>query len=71
MFAAGGIAKLEQPTVLEDEITRAGAFGIGIRFAAAEIDSPYDGSLTFEYAHGASNADGDANRFNLSFVTRF
>ncbi|WP_174802872.1 ShlB/FhaC/HecB family hemolysin secretion/activation protein [Martelella limonii] len=71
VFAAGGIARLEQPTVLEDEITRAGAFGVGVRFAASEIDSPYDGSLTLEYAHGASNADGDANRFNLSFVTRF
>ncbi|WP_082074656.1 ShlB/FhaC/HecB family hemolysin secretion/activation protein [Martelella endophytica] len=71
VFAAGGIAKLEQPTALEDESTRAGAVGLGIRFAAAEIDSPYTGSLTLEYAHGASNADGQANRFNLSFVGRF
>ncbi|MEO2038152.1 MAG: ShlB/FhaC/HecB family hemolysin secretion/activation protein [Martelella sp.] len=71
VFAAGGIAKIEQPTALEDEITRAGAVGLGIRFAAAEIDSPYSGSLTLEYAHGASNADRQANRFNLSFVSRF
>ncbi|MET3602067.1 ShlB/FhaC/HecB family hemolysin secretion/activation protein [Martelella mangrovi] len=71
VFAAGSIAKLQQPTVLEDEITRAGTFGLGIRFAAAEIGSSYDGSLTLEYAHGASSADGQANRFNLSFVSRF
>ena len=71
VFAAGGIARLEQPTVLEDEITRAGAFGLGVRFAAAEADSPYNGNLTLEYAHGGSNAAGEANRFNLSFTTRF
>nr|WP_272211533.1 ShlB/FhaC/HecB family hemolysin secretion/activation protein [Marinicella sp. W31]MDC2877429.1 ShlB/FhaC/HecB family hemolysin secretion/activation protein [Marinicella sp. W31] len=71
VFAAGGIAQLEQPSVFENAITRAGAFGVGVRLAAAENNSPYSGNLTLEYAHGAQNNGSDADRFNLTFLTQF
>ncbi|WP_205910479.1 ShlB/FhaC/HecB family hemolysin secretion/activation protein [Rhizobium sp. FY34] len=71
VFAAAGLAKLEQPTSLERSITRATAFGAGIRFGLSERASPLSAMLSLEYAHGQASDIDSANRFNLRFTSRF
>ncbi|MDO1583462.1 ShlB/FhaC/HecB family hemolysin secretion/activation protein [Rhizobium oryzicola] len=71
LFGAAGIAKLEQPTAAEEEITRASAFGAGIRVGLSEKASPHSATLTLEYAHGESSSLDSQNRFNMRFIARF
>ncbi|WP_288431026.1 ShlB/FhaC/HecB family hemolysin secretion/activation protein [uncultured Agrobacterium sp.] len=71
IFGAAGITRLEQPTALEADVTRASSFGAGIRFGLSEKATPHSGTLSLEYAHGnASDIESD-NRFNLRFIARF
>lgn len=71
MFGAAGIVKLEQATAVEREVTRAAAFGVGLRLGLAQRQSSRSASLTVEYGRGvASGSEGD-NRFNLRFSTSF
>jgi len=71
VFAAAGLAKLEQPTSVERSITRASAFGAGIRFGLSEKASPHSDTLSLEYAHGQASDIDSTNRFNLRFIARF
>lgn len=71
VFAAGGITKVEKPTALEEGVTRAGAFGLGLRIGLSEKASPRSTSLSLEYAHGAASDQGPEDRFNLRFLARF
>lgn len=71
LFAAGGIARLEKASAVEDEITRAGAFGAGLRLALSEKASPRNSSLSLEYAHGAASGRNSEDRFNLRFQVGF
>jgi hemolysin activation/secretion protein len=71
VFAAGGLAKLENPTALEESVTRAAAFGAGLRFGLSEKASPHSASLSLEYAHGAASGQDQKDRFNLRFLARF
>jgi hemolysin activation/secretion protein len=71
LFAAGGIARLEQPTAVEQDMTRAASFGAGIRFALSHKANPYSGTLSLEYAHGTASDMDTADRFNLRLLTQF
>lgn len=71
IFGAAGVARLERPTVVEDAVTRAGAFGAGIRFGLSEKAGPHSASLVVEYAHGAATGSGKADRFNARLALRF
>ncbi|WP_185969730.1 ShlB/FhaC/HecB family hemolysin secretion/activation protein [Rhizobium straminoryzae] len=71
LFAAAGIAKLEQPTSVEDGITRATSVGIGARFGLSQIASPHAATLTLEYAHGTATDLDTENRFNMRFIASF
>ena len=71
VFAAAGLAKLEQPTSVERNVTRASAFGAGIRFGLSEKASPNLATLSLEYAHGEAKDIDSENRFNLRFIARF
>ncbi|TPW27675.1 ShlB/FhaC/HecB family hemolysin secretion/activation protein [Martelella alba] len=71
LFVAGSVSQLENATLLEEPVIRAGAFGIGLKLVAAENDSPYSGNLTIEYAHGGKSSGNPENRINVSFLSRF
>ncbi|MBT9371276.1 ShlB/FhaC/HecB family hemolysin secretion/activation protein [Rhizobium sp. CSW-27] len=71
LFAAGGIARLEKASAVEDEITRAGAFGAGMRLALSEKASPRSSTLSLEYAHGTASGRKTEDRFNLRFQVGF
>ncbi|MGE6741128.1 ShlB/FhaC/HecB family hemolysin secretion/activation protein [Allorhizobium pseudoryzae] len=71
LFGAAGLAKLETPTAVEDGVTRAGAFGAGLRFALSQKASPAATTVTLEYAHGASSDSGATDRFNFRLIARF
>lgn len=71
LFGAAGTVKLEEATAVEDAVTRAAAFGVGLRFGLAQRESLRSANLTLEYGRGvASGAKGD-KRFNLRFSTTF
>lgn len=71
VFAAAGLAKLEQPTSVERSITRASTLGAGIRLGLSEQASPHSATLSFEYAYGQATDMDETNRFNLRFNARF
>lgn len=71
LFGAAGIAKLERPTAAEDEISRAGSLGVGIRFGLSEKASPHSATLTLEYAHGKATGIDREDRFNMRFTSGF
>jgi hemolysin activation/secretion protein len=71
VFGAAGLAKLEAPTALEEDETRASAFGVGIRAGLSEAISPRSATIALEYAHGSATGMEDADRFNLRVMTRF
>ncbi len=71
VFGAAGISKLEAATALETKLTRAHAFGVGIRAGLSEAASPRSATVSLEYAHGSATGIKDANRFNLRVMTRF
>jgi hemolysin activation/secretion protein len=71
LFGAAGIVKLEQATAVERDVTRAAAFGLGLRFGVAQRESPGSASLTVEYGHGVASGLESDNRFNLRFATSF
>jgi hemolysin activation/secretion protein len=71
IFGALGLTKLENPTAVETEITRAGSFGAGLRIGLSEKASPRSGWLTFEYAHGAATDLDTEDRFSLGINTKF
>jgi hypothetical protein len=52
-------------------VTRAAAFGLGLRFGVAQRESPGSASLTVEYGHGVASGLESDNRFNLRFATSF
>lgn len=71
IFAAGGIAKLENPSVFEHELTRAGALGVGVRFGLAKRANALSSNLTLEYAHGAATHQDSEDRFNIALQVGF
>ena len=71
VFGAAGLAKLEAATALETRLTRAHAFGAGIRAGLSEASSPRSATVSLEYAHGSATGMKDASRFNLRVMTRF
>ncbi|TYC59803.1 ShlB/FhaC/HecB family hemolysin secretion/activation protein [Rhodobacterales bacterium] len=70
-FAAAGVSKLENPTALEEAITRAVSFGGGVRMALSRKASPIGANLKLEYAHGAASDNTPEDRFNIGLVARF
>ncbi|MBN9672986.1 ShlB/FhaC/HecB family hemolysin secretion/activation protein [Labrenzia aggregata] len=70
-FAAAGVSSLENPTALEEAITRAVSFGGGVRVALSRKASPLGANLKLEYARGAASGETPEDRFNLGFVARF
>lgn len=70
-FAAAGIARLEQASAVEDDVTRAASFGAGVRFGLSEKASPFSSSLSMEYAHGAASGTKGEDRFNIRFMATF
>nr|WP_245367055.1 ShlB/FhaC/HecB family hemolysin secretion/activation protein [Neorhizobium galegae] len=71
LFAAGGLARLENPSAVENAVTRAGAFGAGLRLALSDKASPRNSSLSLEYAHGTASDRDAEDRFNLRFQIGF
>lgn len=71
IFGAAGLAKLEQPTSVEEGITRATSIGVGLRFALSERATPHSSTLTLEYAHGNATDLDSTNRFNMRFIASF
>lgn len=73
VFAAAGIARLEQPTAVEQAVTGAAALGIGARLTLSQPESNYASTLSLEYAHGfATNAAlNHRNRFTFGFRNSF
>lgn len=71
VFGAAGITRLQQPTALEQGVTRASAFGAGVRLGLSQKASLHSASLTLEYAHGEASSIDNANTFNMRFISRF
>ncbi|WP_312416249.1 ShlB/FhaC/HecB family hemolysin secretion/activation protein, partial [Shinella sp.] len=71
LFAAAGIVRLEEPSAIEQGVTRAASYGAGIRFGLSQNDGPSAATLNLEYAHGEASGRKDDNRFNLRFITTF
>lgn len=71
LFAATGIVHLEEPSAVEQGVTRAASFGAGVRLGLSEKDDPSAATLTLEYARGAASGNVSDNRFNLRFIAAF
>lgn len=71
LFAAAGIAQLEQPTAVEAAITRAASFGAGLRLALNQANAPFGGNIKLEYAHGVESDAKPIDRFNIGFMVHF
>ncbi|MGR3321319.1 MAG: ShlB/FhaC/HecB family hemolysin secretion/activation protein [Pseudooceanicola sp.] len=71
-FAAFGMAKLENPTAVEQAQTNASSFGIGVDIASANNSNFRSSSMRIEYGIGKRN-DGlpDENRISISGTFRF
>lgn len=70
-FAALGITQLMKPATGEFAVTRAAAFGGGLRFGLVYKDGKPSATLTLEYARGASPQIGTSNRFNIKLTSAF
>ena len=71
LHAEAGMAKLEQPTALENDWTRAYSVGAGLRIALGKKDSNLASSLVLEYAHGDATGMGEKDRFNFALISQF
>ncbi len=71
IFAAAGVAVLNQPSAVETKVTRAAAFGAGLRLSFSQKGTQNASSLTLEYARGGATTSKATNRFNMRFVARF
>ncbi|RFC66972.1 MULTISPECIES: ShlB/FhaC/HecB family hemolysin secretion/activation protein [Mesorhizobium] len=71
VFAAAGLAKLENPTALEEANTHATSFGAGVHFGLGQKASQNASDLMLEFAHGTSSNDETENRFNIRFAAQF
>jgi hemolysin activation/secretion protein len=71
VFAAAGIAKLEEPTAVEEEFTRAYSVGAGVRFGLSKKESAYATTVSLEYAHGNGSGIDVDNRFNMRLISKF
>ena len=71
VFGAAGIAKLQQATAVERSVTRAAAFGAGLRFGLSQKGDQNSTTLALEYAHGAADGLDSADRINLRFFASF
>ncbi|MDE1995719.1 MAG: ShlB/FhaC/HecB family hemolysin secretion/activation protein [Rhizobiaceae bacterium] len=64
LFGAAGLVRIEEPTAVESSVTRAAAYGLGVRLGAAPTASFTNASLTLEYSRGnTSDTDDATNRF--------
>lgn len=70
VFAAVGVAHLEQPTSLERATTRASSFGLGVQIGLSRKDTMEE-AMVLEYAHGTATDEDAGNRFNLRLSARF
>ncbi len=70
-FAAIGITQLMKPATGEFALTRAAAFGAGLRFGLIYKEGKPSAALTLEYARGASAQIGASNRFNVKLTSAF
>lgn len=72
VFAGYGVAKLENPTALEQSITKAASYGIGLDVASSMNSSFRSGSMRIEYGIGTrDDATPDEKRFSISGTFRF
>ncbi|MBR0893945.1 ShlB/FhaC/HecB family hemolysin secretion/activation protein [Bradyrhizobium tropiciagri] len=71
IFGAYGEVRQVKPTALEVPVTRASAFGGGVRFGSAVPGTLSNGTLQVEYAHGESNAVGSNHRVVVTSAFRF
>ena len=70
-FAAIGMTQLMKPATGEFPITRAAAFGAGVRFGLIYQDGKPSATLSLEYARGVSAQAGSSNRFNVKLTSNF
>jgi len=72
VFAGYGMAKLENPTALEQSITKAASYGIGVDVASSMNSSFRSSSVRIEYGIGTrDDATPDEKRFSISGTFRF
>ncbi len=72
IFAAGGIAKLEKPTILETDLIRAASYGVGFIWSLAPFDSQYRLNLSLEWGQQLrSDREGVDDRVNVEMKVSF
>ncbi|MEW6645206.1 MAG: ShlB/FhaC/HecB family hemolysin secretion/activation protein [Pseudomonadota bacterium] len=71
IFGAYGEVRQVKPTALEVPVTRASAYGGGVRFGGAVPGTLSNGTLQIEYAHGESNAVTGNHRVIITSAFRF
>ncbi len=71
IFGAYGEVRQVNPTALEMPVTRASAYGAGVRFGGAVPGTLSNGSVSLEYAHGESNVVAGNHRVIITSAFRF
>ncbi len=71
IFGAYGEVRQVNPTALEVPVTRASAYGAGVRFGGAVPGTLSNGSVSLEYAHGESNVVAGNHRVIITSAFRF
>jgi hemolysin activation/secretion protein len=71
VFGAYGEVRQVNPTALEVPVTRASAYGGGVRFGGAVPGTLSNGTLQIEYGHGQSNAVTSNHRVIVTSAFRF
>lgn len=71
VFGAYGEVRQVNPTSLEAPVTRASAYGGGVRFGGAVPGTLSNGTLQIEYAHGESNVVTSNHRVIVTSAFRF
>lgn len=72
LFGAYGVLGLEQPTILEQDKTKAYSYGLGVDLITIEDSAYKSGSIRLEYGRGERDDRGDdGNRFSIVASRRF